>query len=670
LSVIYHVMSRKKVFLSIIVLTTLFWGYYFFFVRGKTEQNVTYIPAKVQTGSIKKTIKSTGNISPIQQTTLSFTKQWIVSKIYKKPHEIVKAGDIIAEIDSESADIELKSASINLENAQLSYQKLFSSITEIDIIKAKNTLSESDSAQKLTEAKYADLLISQKNALKQAEENIAVLEAKATIAQNDFSYTEKSIQTDTTTNTLERDMQSTFVTLQDIENSMNDIRKTYYDTLLLADKNNPRYGDLGIKDLGNKTLAESTFWSFSWWVENFQKTMKNLRSQTNMSFDSLLSSAQEASNILTQSSKLSSLILIELDTTTSIYYTSDNIDSLKTAIKTANTSSTSKLSSINNNIATLKNYGNEDLQALSDKNSLESKKQSLLSAQNALIQARRDLEALKKSQETALVSSQDDIIKSKNTVTLNTATYNELKNGPTQEEILQATNSIKSAELSLEKAKLSKKDYELIAPFDGEIEDIPWNIWDTTLSTEWILISNKDTYEIKLALDQIDIVKVSPWMRAEITLDAFPTETFTGTVSSISATPTVTSGVVSYTAIIQVQIHGKDIMTNMSATVTLILAERNNTLLIPTSAINYENGKSFVRVGSWWRNTAEMREITTWLSENGKTEVLSWITLGEKVLVKVATTSWTWSASSQSSTSKSNTRGTFWGWVGWPPGWF
>gem|GEM_PF-3682026 len=195
-----------------------------------------------------------------------------------------------------------------------------------------------------------------------------------------------------------------------------------------------------------------------------------------MSFDSLLSSAQEASNILTQSSKLSSLILIELDTTTSIYYTSDNIDSLKTAIKTANTSSTSKLSSINNNIATLKNYGNEDLQALSDKNSLESKKQSLLSAQNALIQARRDLEALKKSQETALVSSQDDIIKSKNTVTLNTATYNELKNGPTQEEILQATNSIKSAELSLEKAKLSKKDYELIAPFDGEIEDIPWNI--------------------------------------------------------------------------------------------------------------------------------------------------------------------------------------------------
>ena len=43
-------------------------------------------------------------------------------------------------------------------------------------------------------------------------------------------------------------------------------------------------------------------------------------------------------------------------------------------------------------------------------------------------------------------------------------------------------------------------------------------------------------------------------MEAQVVLDAFPTQTFTGVVTSISATPTITSGVVSYTAVVGVAI--------------------------------------------------------------------------------------------------------------------
>lgn len=48
-------------------------------------------------------------------------------------------------------------------------------------------------------------------------------------------------------------------------------------------------------------------------------------------------------------------------------------------------------------------------------------------------------------------------------------------------------------------------------------------------------------YEINLSLDQVDIVKIKPGMRANISLDAFPGEMYTGSVASISALPTETS---------------------------------------------------------------------------------------------------------------------------------
>lgn len=108
-------------------------------------------------------------------------------------------------------------------------------------------------------------------------------------------------------------------------------------------------------------------------------------------------------------------------------------------------------------------------------------------------------------------------------------------------DITSAKNSIAQSQISLEKANLALKDYQIVATFDGVITDIPWITGDTTLSTEGISIDNKNMYAIELSLDQIDIVKVKPGMPAKIVLDAFPKETYTGVVESISAVPTVTS---------------------------------------------------------------------------------------------------------------------------------
>lgn len=75
-------------------------------------------------------------------------------------------------------------------------------------------------------------------------------------------------------------------------------------------------------------------------------------------------------------------------------------------------------------------------------------------------------------------------------------------------------------------------------------------------------------------------------MPATIVLDAFPNETFSGTVSSVSGTPQESSNVVSYIAKILLLNVPHRVYADMSATIEITVNEKKNILLIPTSSIH------------------------------------------------------------------------------------
>lgn len=278
---------NKKLIVSIVVLLALGGGYWYYTTTKTTTKTITP-PVRVGTGSLRSVIKATGNIYPMQQSTLSFVKQGTLKKLYKKMGDTVKVGDIIAEVDAGSAGLDLQSAQLALSNAKLSYDKLFSATTASDILKSKNTLTEAEYALKLLEAKYSDLLVQQKNDLAESEANVSLLTQKVTLADSDFTYTKQNIASTTTANNLERDIENAMITLEDLERAMPDVRKVFYDTMLLADMSNGRYGDLGVNNDTNKRLAESTFTTMSGQLLNFQKTMTTLRALPAKNFDSTL----------------------------------------------------------------------------------------------------------------------------------------------------------------------------------------------------------------------------------------------------------------------------------------------------------------------------------------------------------------------------------------------
>jgi HlyD family secretion protein len=78
----------------------------------------------VGSGTLNKTISAQGKVSIPGMLQLSFTKDGVVNQIFKQEKDQVKAGDIIAQLDTTQAQISLQQAQTNLELAKTKLSEL------------------------------------------------------------------------------------------------------------------------------------------------------------------------------------------------------------------------------------------------------------------------------------------------------------------------------------------------------------------------------------------------------------------------------------------------------------------------------------------------------------------------------------------------------------------
>lgn len=666
-------MISRKLLIGWIWLILSAGGGYYFYNKSSTPNTVsTPRIITVSTGSLSSTIKATGNISAIEESTLSFGREGIVALIYKKEWDTVKSWELIAEVSAGTAELDMESAQRNLSDAQASYNELFESADTADIAKTQASLEESESSLKLMEWEYEALLIDQKNTIMETEENLQLLREKAKLAESEYEYTQKNLTPDDETDNLEKDIESAWNLVEDSARSFENTIDDAEEITGMDYKASDLYGDLGSRNSALKTKTDQLYAEILTGNNLYQTGIVDIRnSEKQEEFDTVYAALQDTKKMVTDMTNLFNLILQELDATPSnSSWSSDKITTTKEDIQAILSTLASKQNTINSNLIILKEYGSDDLQDLADKNSLTSKEQSMRSAQNAVTKAERDLIALKKDQELKKISAQNNLQKQKNTIEQNRYAYTDLTDGPDASERRSAESKLASARISLAKAEEGMKDYQITASFDGTVEDIPWTIGESAETSEWVLIANKNAYKIALSLDQIDIVKVKEWMRAIVTLDAYAGKEFSGSVISISATPTITSGVVSYTATVWVSIDDVEVMSNMSASVSIIVSDKDNALLIPSGAITAKNGKSYITITTWGRGipgTTEEREVILWATSNGRIEILSWVTLGEKILYTPVSIQWTTVSGSTTRGNNQMMQGGMWWGTSWPP---
>ncbi len=101
--------------------------------------------------------------------------------------------------------------------------------------------------------------------------------------------------------------------------------------------------------------------------------------------------------------------------------------------------------------------------------------------------------------------------------------------------------------------------------------------------------------EIETFVSEADISQVKMNNPVNIAYDAFPDETFKGTVSKIDWVETMLDGVVHYRIIVEPAEDDERILSGFSANLSIVTNEEKNILLVPEYLMTERDGKVFIQ---------------------------------------------------------------------------
>jgi len=137
----------------------------------KIDFTYTEVEAAIQ--DVTTSVTATGTIEPVTSVDVGTQVSGIVSKLYVDYNSVVKAGDIIAELDRTNLMSELSSAQANLKSAQseLDYQK--TNYERFKTLYDKGLISANDYEQaRLSYIKAEQTVTHQKESVKKAQTNL------------------------------------------------------------------------------------------------------------------------------------------------------------------------------------------------------------------------------------------------------------------------------------------------------------------------------------------------------------------------------------------------------------------------------------------------------------------------------------------------------------------
>ncbi|MGA8942847.1 MAG: efflux RND transporter periplasmic adaptor subunit [Thermoactinomyces sp.] len=185
----------------------------------------------------------------------------------------------------------------------------------------------------------------------------------------------------------------------------------------------------------------------------------------------------------------------------------------------------------------------------------------------------------------------------------------------------------------------------IVAPFDGTVYFSPEIEEGTRVSPEQTVATVFDPKKLEMVakIDELDINLVKVKQKADILVDAFPDETFGGTVREVANMGEKAAGEIYSTFRVVIDIpDDQKFKPGMMAETEILAQEKKNVLLVPVEAVRKEEGKYYVQVvsGSTVPGKADTLKTTEKQVEIGVNnermmEITSGLAEGEKVLLSV-----------------------------------
>jgi HlyD family secretion protein len=155
-----------------------------------------------------------------------------------------------------------------------------------------------------------------------------------------------------------------------------------------------------------------------------------------------------------------------------------------------------------------------------------------------------------------------------------------------------AGGSVSQAKAQLHQAEVNLAYTDIRSPTDGTVIARNVDVGQTVAASLqapvlFLIAEDLRKMQVDTSVAEADIGKLQPQTRASFTVDAYPNETFTGTVRQIRNSPQTVQNVVTYDAVIDVDNPDLKLKPGMTANCTFVYADKENVLRVPNAAMRF-----------------------------------------------------------------------------------
>jgi HlyD family secretion protein len=181
--------------------------------------------------------------------------------------------------------------------------------------------------------------------------------------------------------------------------------------------------------------------------------------------------------------------------------------------------------------------------------------------------------------------------------------------------VQQAKSAVQTAEVNLAKTIIK-------SPIDGvvtarNVDDGQTVAASFSAPTLFVLAADLAKMQLSASIDESDLGQIAAGQAVSFHVDAYPNETFRGTLSQIRLDPTTTNNVVTYAAIIDAPNPRLQLKPGMTATATIEVARRDDVLRVPSAALRFKPDAAVLAAYGGTAATASAPGKTVWVKNGG-----------------------------------------------------
>ena len=213
-----------------------------------------------------------------------------------------------------------------------------------------------------------------------------------------------------------------------------------------------------------------------------------------------------------------------------------------------------------------------------------------------------------------------------------------LQAGSSAQDLQIAQAQLEQMKIAVQQAQYKLRGTQIVAPLAGIVTAVNLSAGSSasggsgaSSSTSALTIMDRSTLHINLKLSENDVVQVQKGQPVDLSIDSIPAWQAQGVVDYIASASETSNGVVTYATRVAFTDADARVKVGMSANVTIIIAQKDNVLLVPNSALLPNGAGHSVQTVDLAGRTSDV-PVETGISDGTYTEILSGVSDGQKIV--------------------------------------